>query len=122
MIWEIIIAIAALSMLMMIMSTTYALKTSNSDLLKRIVSLENAMAAVEKSCTISSDTIATLDQTVAPQIEALENKLASIAKQSNLTTAQQETLRRSLLEIRQSLAHTNARAHYRANTRGAPLA
>jgi septal ring factor EnvC (AmiA/AmiB activator) len=108
--------------LMILMSSTYSLKITNETLLKRVIGLENAMAAVEKSCTISSDTIASLDQTVSPKIDDLERKIAAVTKQSNLTTAQQQTLRRSLQEIRQSLAHTNARSHFRPNTTGAPLA
>lgn len=122
MMWEIVVAVVVVGALAALMLTTYELKSSNADLLKRVIGLENAMDTVEKSCTISSDTIAMLDQTVISKIEVLENKLAAISKQSNLTTAQQESLRRSLLEIRQSLAHTNARSHYRPNTRGAPLA
>ena len=124
-IWEIaIVGLVAIMLLLLMttMSTAYTLRSDNEALLKRVVSLENAMDAVEKSCTISSNTIATLDQTVTPKIDALESKVAAVAKQSNLTTAQQQTLRRSLQEIRQSLAHTNARSHFRPNTTGAPLA
>ena len=121
-IWEIVVVVAMSLMIVALMSSTYSLRSDNEALLKRVVSLENAMDAVEKSCTISSATIATLDQTVTPKIDALESKIAAVAKQSNLTTAQQQTLRRSLQEIRQSLAHTNARSHFRPNTTGAPLA
>jgi len=106
---------------MILMSSTHSLKVANETLLRRIIGMENAMAAVEKSCTISSNTIAKLDQTITPKVDDLERKIAVVAKQSNLTTSQQQALRRSLQEIRQSLAHTNARSHFRPNTIGSPL-
>ena len=104
------------------MSSTYSLKIDNETLIKRVAGLENAMAAVEKSCTISSTTIAGLDQSVLPRLDALEKSINAISKQTNLSTAQLEQQRRSMQEIRQSLAYSNARSYHRPNTVGAPLA
>jgi len=119
---EIGAGIVVMVFIVTLMSTTYTLRSTNEDLMRRVVGLENAMAAVEKSCTISSDSIANLDQIITPKLDSLEKKLASITKQSNLTTSQQTLLRRNLLEIRQSLAYTNARPQHRPNTTGSPLA
>jgi len=90
--------------------------------MKRVTGLENAMASVEKSCTISSDTIASLDQSVVPRLEALEKSINAVSKQTSLSTAYLEQQRRSMQEIRQSLAYSNARSYHRPNTVGAPLA
>ena len=120
-VWEIIVGIILATFILILMSSTYSLKIDNEALIKRVAGLENAMAAVEKSCTISSTTIARLDQSVLPRLDALEKSINSVSKQTNLSTAQLEQQRRSMQEIRQSLAYSNARSYHRPNTVGAPL-
>lgn len=121
-VWELVIGAVMLVFIVTLMSATYSLRTVNESLMKRVTGLENAMAAVEKSCTISSDTIAGLDQSVLPKLDALEKSINAVSKQANLSTAQLEQQRRSMQEIRQSLAYSNARSYHRPNTVGAPLA
>ena len=81
-----------------------SLSKEKEDLLRRVVALENALDLVEKSCTISSESITHLDQNVTGKLDKMNAKIVDARSDALRSVSQVDHLARDLREIRLALA------------------
>ena len=113
MVFEIIVGVLLFAMFLYTAATNRNVAKDREDMLKRVIALENAMAAVEKSCTISSDTIAKMGSTQDARFTEITDATDRTRKQAQLAAAHMDRLSRELTQIRVSLAHANAQPRRR---------